>query len=66
MSPEGQGDGSKGVQAGHRDTEAIVSEVIALIGAGSIGQAIARRVGAGRKVVVADLQQDNVERRPSC
>jgi NAD(P)-dependent dehydrogenase (short-subunit alcohol dehydrogenase family) len=38
-----------------------VSEVIALIGAGSIGQAIARRVGAGRKVVVADLQQDNVD-----
>jgi NAD(P)-dependent dehydrogenase (short-subunit alcohol dehydrogenase family) len=36
-------------------------EVIVLIGAGSIGQAIARRVSAGKKVVVADLQQGNAD-----
>src|SRR4051812_44388347 len=38
-----------------------MSDVIVLIGAGSIGQAIARRVGAGKKVVVADLQQANAD-----
>ena len=38
-----------------------MSEVIVLIGAGSIGQAIARRVSAGKKVVVADLQQGNAD-----
>jgi NAD(P)-dependent dehydrogenase (short-subunit alcohol dehydrogenase family) len=36
-------------------------EVIVLIGAGSIGQAIARRVSAGKHVVLADLRQDNVD-----
>ncbi len=36
-------------------------EVIVLIGAGSIGQAIARRVGAGRHVVIADLRRENAE-----
>ena len=36
-------------------------DVIVLIGAGSIGQAIARRVGAGRHVVIADLRRENVE-----
>ena len=35
--------------------------VIVLIGAGSIGQAIARRVGAGKHVVVADLHQANAD-----
>jgi NAD(P)-dependent dehydrogenase (short-subunit alcohol dehydrogenase family) len=34
-------------------------KVIVLIGAGSIGQAIARRVSSGKKVVLADLRQDN-------
>jgi NAD(P)-dependent dehydrogenase (short-subunit alcohol dehydrogenase family) len=34
-----------------------VSEVIVVIGAGSIGQAIARRVSAGKQVVVADLHR---------
>jgi NAD(P)-dependent dehydrogenase (short-subunit alcohol dehydrogenase family) len=38
-----------------------VNNVIVLIGAGSIGQAIARRVSAGKKVVVADLRQENAE-----
>jgi NAD(P)-dependent dehydrogenase (short-subunit alcohol dehydrogenase family) len=35
--------------------------VIVLIGAGSIGQAIARRVSAGKHVLLADLRQDNVD-----
>ena len=33
--------------------------VIVLIGAGSIGQAIARRVGAGNHILLADLHQEN-------
>jgi NAD(P)-dependent dehydrogenase (short-subunit alcohol dehydrogenase family) len=35
--------------------------VIVLIGAGSIGQAIARRVGAGKHILLADLNQVNNE-----
>lgn len=35
--------------------------VVVVIGAGSIGQAIARRVSAGKKVLLADLRQDNVD-----
>lgn len=34
--------------------------VIVVIGAGSIGQAIARRVSAGKHVLLADLRQENV------
>lgn len=37
-------------------------DVVVLLGAGSIGQAIARRVGAGKHIVLADLKQDNAER----
>ena len=33
--------------------------VIVLIGAGSIGQAIARRIGAGKHIVLADLRSDH-------
>ena len=33
--------------------------VIVVIGAGSIGQAIARRVSAGKHVLLADLRQEN-------
>ncbi|MFZ1426869.1 MAG: hypothetical protein WAS21_08885 [Geminicoccaceae bacterium] len=33
--------------------------VIVVIGAGSIGQAIARRVGAGKHLLLADLRQEN-------
>ena len=33
--------------------------VIVVIGAGSIGQAIARRVGAGKHILLADLRPDN-------
>lgn len=36
-------------------------EVVVLVGAGSIGQAIARRVGAGKHVVLADISQINAE-----
>jgi NAD(P)-dependent dehydrogenase (short-subunit alcohol dehydrogenase family) len=35
--------------------------VIVVIGAGSIGQAIARRVSAGKQVVLADLRQENAD-----
>ena len=36
-------------------------EVVVLIGTGSIGQAIARRVSAGKHVVLADLRQENAD-----
>src|SRR5512141_2601820 len=35
--------------------------VIVVIGAGSIGQAIARRVSAGKHVLLADLRPENAE-----
>ena len=35
--------------------------VIVVIGAGSIGQAIVRRVGAGKHIVLADLRQENAD-----
>ena len=38
-----------------------MSNVVVVIGAGSIGQAIARRVSAGKHVLLADLRQDNAE-----
>lgn len=38
-----------------------MSDVIVVIGAGSIGQAIARRISAGKQVVLADLNQDNAD-----
>jgi NAD(P)-dependent dehydrogenase (short-subunit alcohol dehydrogenase family) len=38
-----------------------MSEVTVVIGAGSIGQAIARRISAGRNVLLADLRQGNAE-----
>ncbi|MCC7505973.1 MAG: SDR family oxidoreductase [Saprospiraceae bacterium] len=36
-------------------------KVIVVIGAGSIGLAIARRVGAGKHILVADLRQENAD-----
>jgi NAD(P)-dependent dehydrogenase (short-subunit alcohol dehydrogenase family) len=36
-----------------------MKDVIVVIGAGQIGQAIARRVGAGKHVLLADLHSDN-------
>lgn len=38
-----------------------MNEVVVVIGAGSIGQAIARRISAGKHVVLADLRQDNAD-----
>ena len=38
-----------------------MKDVIVLIGTGSIGQAIARRVGAGKHLVLADLKIENAE-----
>ena len=38
-----------------------MKEVIVLIGTGSIGQAIARRVGAGKQIVLADLRKENAD-----
>ena len=38
-----------------------MSEVIVVIGAGSIGQAIARRVSAGKHVVLGDLHRANAD-----
>jgi NAD(P)-dependent dehydrogenase (short-subunit alcohol dehydrogenase family) len=38
-----------------------LSDVIVVIGAGQIGQAIARRVSAGKRVLLADLHQSNAE-----
>ncbi len=36
-----------------------MNEVVVVIGAGSIGQAIARRVGAGKHVLLADVREEN-------
>lgn len=36
-------------------------EVVVLIGSGQIGQAIARRVGSGRHIVLADVKQENAD-----
>jgi NAD(P)-dependent dehydrogenase (short-subunit alcohol dehydrogenase family) len=38
-----------------------MNEVVVVIGAGSIGQAIARRVSAGKQVVLADLNRENAD-----
>ena len=40
-------------------TTSRVKSVIVVIGAGSIGQAIARRVSAGKHVLLADVRQEN-------
>ena len=36
-----------------------MKDVIVVIGSGSIGQAIARRVSSGKQVVLADLRDEN-------
>jgi NAD(P)-dependent dehydrogenase (short-subunit alcohol dehydrogenase family) len=38
-----------------------MTKVIVVIGSGSIGQAIARRVGAGKCLLLADLRQENAD-----
>jgi len=41
--------------------ESAMANVIVVIGAGSIGQAIARRVSTGKHVLLADLRQENAD-----
>jgi NADP-dependent 3-hydroxy acid dehydrogenase YdfG len=36
-----------------------MKEVVVVIGPGSIGQAIARRVSSGKRVLLADLREEN-------
>ena len=38
-----------------------MKNVIVVIGSGSIGQAISRRVGVGNHVLLSDLRRDNVD-----
>ena len=38
-----------------------MTEVVVVIGPGQIGQAIARRVGFGKHVLLADKQQENAK-----
>jgi NAD(P)-dependent dehydrogenase (short-subunit alcohol dehydrogenase family) len=38
-----------------------MSDVVVVIGPGQIGQAIARRVGVGKHVLLADMRQENAE-----
>ena len=38
-----------------------MGDVVVVVGPGSIGQAIARRVGAGKHVLLADLHRENAE-----
>jgi NAD(P)-dependent dehydrogenase (short-subunit alcohol dehydrogenase family) len=38
-----------------------MTNVIVLIGAGSIGQAIVRRVSAGKHILLADIRQENAD-----
>jgi|SRR5450631_172284 len=38
-----------------------MTDVIVVIGAGSIGQAIVRRVSAGKHVLLADIRQENAD-----
>lgn len=38
-----------------------MKNVIVVIGAGQIGQAIARRVGVGKHILLADMREENVK-----
>ena len=38
-----------------------MAEVIVVIGPGLIGQAIARRVGVGKQIILADLRRENAQ-----
>lgn len=40
----------------------MAKDVAVLLGAGSIGQAIIRRIGAGKHVVLADLRIENAKK----
>ena len=37
-------------------------EVIALLGAGSMGTAIVRRIAAGKKILLGDISEQNLEK----
>ena len=37
-------------------------EVIALLGAGSMGTAIVRKIAAGRKILLGDISEENLEK----
>lgn len=37
-------------------------QVVALLGAGSMGTAIVRRIGAGRKILLGDISEEKLER----
>ena len=41
-------------------TEQTPSEVVVVTGAGGMGRAIARRIGSGRSVVLADFDEANL------
>ena len=56
-STRGRREGGVGLER----KEVTVSNLIVVIGAGSIGQAIARRVSAGKHVLLADLRQENAD-----
>lgn len=38
-----------------------MTSVIVVIGAGSIGQAIVRRIGAGKHILLADVRHENAD-----
>ena len=38
-----------------------MKNVIVVIGAGQIGQAIARRVGVGKHILLADMREENAK-----
>jgi NAD(P)-dependent dehydrogenase (short-subunit alcohol dehydrogenase family) len=42
-----------------QENEVVMANVLVVIGAGQIGQAIARRAGVGKHVLLADIRQDN-------
>jgi NAD(P)-dependent dehydrogenase (short-subunit alcohol dehydrogenase family) len=52
------------VDAGSDDgtcEKTVMTNVIVVIGPGSIGQAIARRVGAGKTILLADIRKENAD-----
>ena len=53
--------GKKCHKPGNLRKEIAMTNVIVVIGAGSIGQAIARRVSAGKHVLLSDISQDNLD-----
>jgi NAD(P)-dependent dehydrogenase (short-subunit alcohol dehydrogenase family) len=53
--------GAQEADARWADHGIVMSNVIVVIGPGSIGQAIARRVSAGKQVLLADVRQENAD-----